>query len=46
VLDNLIKVSGTAQITKGDKPFTFLFEEIRHRTEGAQVYLNVQLQNS
>jgi len=46
MLDNLIKVSGTAQIRKENRPLTFLFEETRHRTKGAQLYLNAQFQNS
>jgi hypothetical protein len=42
VLDNLIKVSDRAQIRKGNKPLTFLFEEILHSMEGAATRGNEQ----
>lgn len=42
VLDNLIKVSDSAQIRKGDKPLTFLFEEVLHSMNGGATRKNEQ----
>ncbi|MBX2923827.1 MAG: SIR2 family protein [Chitinophagaceae bacterium] len=40
VLDKLIQVSGSEQIRKGNKPLTFLFEEILHNMKGGATRKN------
>lgn len=42
VLDNLIEISDSAQIRKGNKPLTFLFEEILHSMEKGATRENEQ----